>query len=524
MSSTTLDSSSLDQLRPLMAHLKSRLRLRAFSGSEASSLVDDFLRPLSALDDRLTLVEADRPSELDARLDHAGFAIESAAGRASMIFVGAPLGHELSSLALALLHQSGHPPKLEAATLARARSLDPGKPLVFETFYSQSCHNCPDTVQALNMLAALNPRVTAIAIDGGVAPLEVERRGILAVPSVYLNGEPFASGRLSLEEILDKLGAASAVSPSSVDPFDILVIGAGPAGASAALYAARKGLRVGIAAGRFGGQVNDTMDIENYPSVELTTGPQLSAALERHARSHPNLMALTPWVAQSLSRDPESGLWIARFDRGELRAKTVILATGASWRKLGAPGESDYQAKGVTHCPHCDGPLFKGKPVAVIGGGNSGVEAALDLAGICSKVTLLEYADSLKADAVLIDRMKKTPNIEILLGRQTLEVQGDGSKVQALRLLERASGAESRLEVAGVFVQIGLLPSTGWLKDSGIELNRMGEIKIDARGATNLPGVFACGDSTDAPFKQIVTAAGAGAVAALSAFEHLLRH
>ena len=447
--------------------------------------------------------------------------------RVGVVFAGMPLGHEFTSLVLALLHVGGHPPKLDDAVVAQIKTLvgsDPNGELRFETFFSQSCQNCPDVVQALNTMAALNPRVRHVAIDGAVFPDEVEARGIMTVPQVFLNGQPFAQGRMTVEEFLARLDTnAAAKAAAALDekaPFDVLVVGGGPAGAAAAVYAARKGIRTGVVAERFGGQVLDTLGIENFISVKHTEGPQFAAALEAHVRDYPvDIMNLQR--AEALTRTPQ-GLQVKLASGATLKAKSVVLATGARWRHMNVPGETEYLTRGVAFCPHCDGPLFKGKKVAVIGGGNSGVEAAIDLAGLVEHVTVLEFDHQLRADAVLQAKLRSLPNVEVILAAMTTEVIGDGSKVTGLVYEDRNSKRRHTLNLAGIFVQIGLLPNTDWLKGS-VELSPRGEIVIDARGATSMPGVFAAGDATTTPYKQIVVAAGAGATASLSAFDHLIR-
>nr|MCU0814635.1 alkyl hydroperoxide reductase subunit F [Burkholderiaceae bacterium] len=398
---------------------------------------------------------------------------------------------------------------------------------VFETWMSLTCHNCPDVVQALNLMAVLNPRIRHVAIDGGLFQDEVERRQIMAVPAVFLNGQPFGSGRMELAEILAKVdtGAAArdAAKLDAKEAFDVLIVGGGPAGAAAGVYAARKGIRTGIVAERFGGQTLDTLGIENYISVLETDGPKFAAALEAHVRAYDVDVMNGQRVAALEPAAQPGGLATVRLANGaELKGRTVILSTGARWRNIGVPGEEQYKTKGVAYCPHCDGPLFKGKKVAVIGGGNSGVEAAIDLAGVVQHVTLLEFADQLKADAVLVNKLKSLPNVTIHVNAQTTEITGDGQKVDGLIYKDRTSGVEHRIELAGVFVQIGLVPNTEWLKGT-VELSRYGEIIVDAKGATSAPGIFAAGDATTVPYKQIVIAAGDGAKAALAAFDHLIR-
>jgi alkyl hydroperoxide reductase subunit F len=436
-------------------------------------------------------------------------------------FAGLPMGHEFTSLVLALLQVGGYPPKAEAELLDRVRGLE-GE-LVFETYISLTCQNCPDVVQALNLMATVNPNIHHTMIDGSLFQSEVEQRQIMAVPTVFLNGESFGQGRMGLEEIVAKLDvgatASQAAKISAKEPFDMLVIGGGPAGAAAAIYAARKGIRTGVAAERFGGQVLDTLGIENFISVQATEGPRLAAELEEHVKSYEvDIMNLQR--AESLRA---GDLIEVGFSGGaKLRAKSVVVSTGARWREIGVPGEREYRNRGVAYCPHCDGPLFKGKPVAVIGGGNSGVEAAIDLAGIVSHVTLIEFDSQLRADAVLTNKLRSLGNVKIITSAQTAEITGDGTRVTALTYKDRQTGSLNTVELAGVFVQIGLVPNTDWLKGT-VKLSPRGEIEVDARGQTSVPGVFAAGDCTTVPYKQIVIAMGDGAKAALGAFDHLIR-
>ncbi len=436
-------------------------------------------------------------------------------------FAGLPMGHEFTSLILALLQSAGYPPKVEPEVIEQIKNLE-GE-FNFETYISLSCHNCPDVVQALNLMAILNPKVRHTMIDGALFQQEVEERQIMAVPTVYLNGQEFGQGRMELGEILAKVdtGAAArdAKKLSERSAFDVLVVGGGPAGAAAAIYAARKGIRTGVVAERFGGQVMDTMAIENFISVKYTEGPKLVASLEEHVKEYEvdvmNLQRVAALV-------PGENLHEVRLENGAaLKAKTVIVATGARWREMNVPGEKEFRGKGVAYCPHCDGPLFKGKRVAVIGGGNSGVEAAIDLAGVVAHVTLLEFADTLRADAVLQKKLYSLPNVTVIKSAQTTEVTG-ADKVNGLVYKDRVSGEMQRIELEGIFVQIGLLPNTDFLKGT-VELSRFGEIVVDAKGQTSVPGVFAAGDCTTVPYKQIIIAMGEGAKASLSAFDHLIR-
>jgi alkyl hydroperoxide reductase subunit F len=453
------------------------------------------------------------------------FGIRKPGEPARVRFAGLPLGHEFTSLVLALLHVSGHPPRVSDEELVQLESLE--GPFAFETFFSQSCQSCPDVVQALNLIAARNPNITHTAVDGAAYEAEVTKLEIMAVPALYLNGEHFGQGRMELSEILAKLdsSAAAARDAALADKglYDVLIVGGGPAGAAAAVYAARKGIRTGLIAERFGGQVMDTLGIENYPSVLATEGPIYGAALEQQVK-HYEVDLIKNQRAQRLvaAETAEDNVGVELASGATLKTRTLILATGARWRDMNVPGEKEYRTKGVTYCPHCDGPLFKGKRVAVVGGGNSGVEAAIDLAGIVGHVTLIEFLDELKADAVLQRKLKSLKNVDIITSARTTEVVGDGKKVVGLNYENRKTGEPHKLELDGVFVQIGLLPNTEWLKGA-IELSKFGEIVIDAKGNTNIPGVFAAGDATTVPFKQIVIAAGDGAKAALSAFDHLIR-
>ena len=518
-----LDSELKVQLKAYLEKITHPIALVAsVDDGEASRDMIALLRDVAQQSDRVTLVKNDG---VDAGERTPSFRIERTGADIGVRFAALPTGHEFTSLVLALLQVGGHPPKLDAELVERIRALE-GE-FSFETYMSLTCQNCPDVVQALNAMSVLNPRIRHVAIDGALYQNEVENLGILSVPTIYLNGEPFGQGRMGVEEILAKLdGGAVARDAAKLDakvPYDVLIVGGGPAGAAAAIYAARKGVRTGIVAERFGGQVADTMAIENFVSVEETDGPKFAAALEQHVRRY-DVEMLNAQRAESLVPAAEpGGLAEVRLANGiRLAARSVVLATGARWRNVGVPGEQEYRNRGVAYCPHCDGPLFKGKRVAVIGGGNSGVEAAIDLAGIVEHVTLLEFTPQLKADAILVARLASLANVDIRTHAQTIEITGDGGRVDGLRYVERATGEEHRIALAGVFVQIGLAPNTEWLKGS-VELNRFGEIVIDAKGRTSAPGVFAAGDSTTTPYKQIIVATGEGAKAALSAFEHLIR-
>jgi alkyl hydroperoxide reductase subunit F len=515
-----LDTTLQTQLQTYLGMLKAPIRLIAsLDGSDKAQEMRTLLEQIAALSDKVTF---DASGQDDRQ---PSFVIAREGEQRGVRFAAIPLGHEFTSLVLALLWTGGHPPKVEADVLDQIKALD--AQLDLEVYMSLSCHNCPDVVQAATLMTIFNPKINATIVDGGLFQAEVEQRQVMAVPMVFSNGEMFGSGRMSLEEILAKLdtGASSreADKLNAKDPFDVLIVGGGPAGAAAAVYAARKGIRVGVAAERFGGQVNDTMGIENYISVLETNGPKLAAEMEAQVRHYEvDIMNLQRADKLIPASEPGGLVGVQMANGAVLKARSVILSTGARWRNVNVPGEQEYKNKGVAYCPHCDGPLFKGKRVAVIGGGNSGVEAAIDLAGIVSHVTLIEFADTLKADAVLVSKLKSLPNVTIHASAQTTEITGASGQVNGLRYKDRVSGQEHLIALEGVFVQIGLVPNTEWLKGD-MELSRFGEIVVDAKGHTSVEGVFAAGDCTTVPYKQIIIAAGEGAKAALSAFDHLIR-
>ncbi|HDS0921675.1 alkyl hydroperoxide reductase subunit F [Stenotrophomonas rhizophila] len=515
----------------LDANLQSQLKTyleRVTRPIQITAHADDGAKSQEMLELLETLVSLSSQITLDVRRDGAertpSFALTTPGQDIHLAFAGLPMGHEFTSLVLALLQVGGHPSKATAEVIEQVQGLE-GE-YRFETYFSLSCQNCPDVVQALNLAAVLNPRIQHVAIDGGLFPAEVEARQIMSVPTVYLNGEVFDQGRMSLEQIVAKLDTGSAkrdaAKIAAKAPYDVLVIGGGPAGAAAAIYAARKGIRTGVAAERFGGQVLDTMAIENFISVKETEGPKLAMALEQHVREY-DVDIMNLQRASGLVPAGDDGLVEIKLENGaSLKSRSVILSTGARWRQMNVPGEDQYRNKGVAYCPHCDGPLFKGKRVAVIGGGNSGVEAAIDLAGIVTHVTLLEFDDKLRADEVLQKKLRSLGNVTIITSALTQEVLGDGQKVNGLVYKDRVGGDAHRVELEGIFVQIGLLPNTEWLKDA-VALSPRGEVVIDDRGQTSVPGVFAAGDCTTVPYKQIIIAMGAGSTAALSAFDHLIR-
>ena len=516
-----LDDTLKTQLKAYLERLQRPVELVAtLDDSSVSSELRELLEDIRALSDKVTVVEN---NDLDERKP--SFLITNPGKTSGVRFAGVPLGHEFTSLVLALLQVGGHPSK-EAADLQEQIKGLKGS-FHFETYYSLSCHNCPDVVQALNLMSVLNPGITHTAVDGGLFQKEIEAREIMGVPTVFLNGERFGQGRMDLAEMVAKIdtgtGAREAEKLNAKEPFDVLIVGGGPAGAAAAVYAARKGIRTGMVAERMGGQVLDTVGIENYISVQQTEGPQFAAALERHVRDYEVDMMNLQRASALVPAKTEGGLIEVQFESGaSLKSRTVIVTTGARWRSMNVPGEDTYRNKGVTYCPHCDGPLFKGKHVAVVGGGNSGVEAAIDLAGVVSRVTLLEFAPELKADAVLQRKLHSLPNVTVITNAQTTEVTGDGTRVTGLKYTDRATGDAQDIALEGVFVQIGLLPNTDWLKGT-IELTRHGEVEVDSHARTDVPGVFAAGDCTTTPYKQIVIAAGDGSKAALSAFDHLIR-
>jgi len=514
-----LDATLKSQLKTYLERVTQPIEIVASLDDGAKSReLHDLLVEIAGLSNLITFsaegTDARRPS----------FSLNRPGSDISLRFAGIPMGHEFTSLVLALLQVGGHPSKASVEVIEQIQALE-GE-FTFETYFSLSCQNCPDVVQALNLMAVLNPNVRHVAIDGALFQDEVESRKIMAVPSVYLNGEAFGQGRMGLEEILGKIdtsaGARQAEKINAKDAFDVLVVGGGPAGAAAAIYAARKGIRTGVAAERFGGQVLDTLAIENFISVQETEGPKLATALEEHVKQY-DVDIMNLQRGEALIPATDGGLHEVRLAGGaSLKAKTVILATGARWREMNVPGEQEYRGRGVAYCPHCDGPLFKGKRVAVIGGGNSGVEAAIDLAGIVAQVTLIEFDSQLRADAVLQRKLHSLPNVKVITSALTTEVLGNGEKVSGLRYKDRTTDQQHEVALEGIFVQIGLLPNTDWLKGT-VELSPRGEIIVDAKGQTSIPGVFAAGDVTTVPYKQIVIAVGEGAKASLAAFDHLIR-
>ena len=515
-----LDANLTAQLQTLLQRVTEPVVLASTlderpKSADMAALLDE----IAALSDRVT---HERRDETGVRAP--SFAVERPGSPIAIRFAGIPLGHEFSSLVLALLQVGGVPPKVDADVADAVRALPGGD---FVTYMSLTCQNCPTVVQAFNTMAVLNPAIRHTVVEGSLFQDEIDERQIMSVPTVYADGELFGAGRMDVPEIVGKLDTGSqartAAKLADAAPYDVLVVGGGPAGASAAIYAARKGIRTGLVADRFGGQVLDTMEIANLVSVPQTEGPKLAADLEAHVRQYEADLMTAQQAEQLVPAERPGELHQVRLSSGAtLRGRSVVVATGARWRLMGVPGEQEYRNKGVTFCPHCDGPLFKGKSIAVVGGGNSGVEAAIDLAGIVGHVTLVELLDELRADDVLVRKLRSLPNVDVRTGVRTTAVEGDGSKVTGLRFEPRDGGPSEVLDVAGVFVQIGLLPNTEWVEGT-LERNRMREIVTDAHGRTSVPGVFAAGDCTDTPFKQIVVALGEGSTASLSAFDHLIR-
>lgn len=524
-----LETGIKTQLQTYLQMLREPIVLAAsLDETPAAKEMHELLEEIASMSDKITLTMED-----DARKP--SFAVKrgpthtQAHQAVGVRFAGIPMGHEFTSLVLALLHTGGHPMKLEAEKIAQIAAIEGS--FHFETYISLSCHNCPDVVQAMNMMAVINPNITHVMIDGALYQDEVKAREIMSVPTIYLNGEVFGAGRMELDEILPKidLGAVAreAKKLEAQAPFDVLVVGGGPAGASAAIYSARKGIRTGIVAERFGGQVMDTLGIENFISVKETEGPKLVMALEEHVKSYDveimNLQRAVALAEPGKQGNKSDNLIELKLESGAtLKSKSVIVATGARWKELNVPGEKEYRGKGVAYCPHCDGPLFKGKPVAVVGGGNSGVEAAIDLANFVGHVTLLQSNKELKADAVLQNKLRTLSNVTVITNAQTTEVTGDGSKMNGLTYTDRVTGESKHLALDGVFVQIGLVPNSDWLKGS-VNLSQYGEVEVNHHNATSLPGVFAAGDVTTTPYKQIIIAMGEGAKASLGAFDYLIR-
>ncbi|GGH70738.1 NADH dehydrogenase [Compostibacillus humi] len=509
-----LDADIKQQLEQYMQLMENDIVIKLSAGSDdVSKQMTELVEEIQSMSSKITVEHT--------KLERTpSFSVNRPGEDTGIVFAGLPLGHEFTSLVLALLQVSGRAPKVDEKLIERVKKLE-GE-YHFETYVSLSCHNCPVVVQALNVMAVLNPGVTHTMIEGNAYKDEVESKNILNVPTVFLNGEEWGGGRMELEEILNKLGSTADPSEfENKDPFDVLIVGGGPAGGSAAIYAARKGIRTGIVTDRFGGQILDTSTIENFISVKETQGDTLASHIRDHVERY-NVDVMTAQKAKNIAKKDDY-VEVELENGAVLKSKTAIITTGARWRNIGVPGEQEYKTKGVAYCPHCDGPLFEGKDVAVIGGGNSGVEAAIDLAGIVNHVTVIEFADELKADAVLQDNLYSLKNVTVIKNAATKEIHGDGTKVTGLTYTDRATNEDKYIDLDGVFVQIGLVPNTEWIDDS-IEKTRMGEIIVDKKGATNVPGIFAAGDCTDSAFKQIIISMGSGATAALGAFDYLMRN
>jgi alkyl hydroperoxide reductase subunit F len=517
-----LTNDILNALKGYTANMTSDVALVLQTGDhDKRPELKKFLEDVATVNARITVAERDDP-ELRSPIS---FKLEVDGADSGVRFSGLPGGHEFNSFVLALLHASGTPMKLDDSLKSIIAGID--EELRFEVFVSLSCHNCPDVVQTLNQFALLNPKISAETIDGGHFQDVIDARNIQGVPTVFLNGEIFANGKVDPSVLVSKLmetkpDAIRKAAPDtpSLPVQDMVVVGGGPAGAAAAIYAARKGLKVTMVADRIGGQVKDTMGIENFISVSQTTGPELSGNLLAHLRDYP-ITIREPFLVEKIEK---GDLKKVHLTSGEvIETKTVIIASGAKWRELGVPGERENIGNGVAYCPHCDGPFFKGKDVAVIGGGNSGIEAALDLAGIVKSVTVFEFMPDLKADKILIDQAEKRDNIAIIRNAATQQIVADGGKVTAIEYKDRASDEVSRRDLAGVFVQIGLVPNSAFAKDL-VETTKFGEIVVNERCETSEPGIFACGDVTTVPYKQIVIAMGEGSKASLSAFDYMLRN
>jgi NADH-dependent peroxiredoxin subunit F len=524
-----LEENIKTQLQTYLQMLREPIVLaESLDDSVGAKEMHELLVEITAMSDKISLIQEDNERKPSFAVKR-GETHSQAQKAVGVRFAGIPLGHEFTSLVLALLHTGGHPMKLEQEKIDQIAAIE-GE-FHFETYVSLSCHNCPDVVQALNMMSVINPNITHVMVEGGLYQDEIKAKEIMSVPTIYLNGEVFGAGRMELEEILIKVDtgavAREAKKLDEKEPYDVLIIGGGPAGASSAIYSARKGIRTGIVAERFGGQVMDTLAIENFISVKETDGPKLVMALEEHVKSYDvdimNLQRVVSLAEPGKEGNKNKDYIEVKLESGAtLKSKAVILATGARWRELNVPGEKEYRGKGVAYCPHCDGPLFKGKPVAVVGGGNSGVEAAIDLAGFVEHVSLLQFDTELKADAVLQRKLRSLDNVTIIPSAQTTAITGDGNKMNGLDYTDRVTGEAKHLDLDAVFVQIGLLPNSDWLKGT-LNLSKFGEVEVNAHNATSLPGVFAAGDVTTTPYKQIIIAMGEGSKAALGAFDYLIR-
>ncbi len=515
-----LDETLKQQLNSYMEYLRHPISLTMVDdGSDISQKMVELCKHIQQSSSKISLsFRAPHENERAPKLG-----ISSGDEIPRVWFAGLPLGHEFTSLVLALLHVGGHPPKVKDYELDQARSIS--TPHKLEVFFSTSCQNCPDVVQAANIIAAHNTHIQVTSIEGGAFEKETEERNIFSVPAIFLDGQLLAQGRMGLSELVEKITGKSSYDPTldvkKEKLYDVMVVGGGPAGVAAAIYSARKGISTALLAERLGGQVLDTLKIENSIVIPETEGPKLAASMSEQLKNN-GVDIIERNTAVGLKQEKDF-IEIQLVNGTALKGKRIILAPGARWRQMNVPGEEQYRNKGVAYCPHCDGPLFKGKRVAVIGGGNSGAEAAIDLAGITEHVTLIEFDQKLRADQVLQERLKSLKNITIITSALTKEVIGNGSRVTGLVYEDRNTEVNHHLKLEGIFVQIGLLPNTEWLGEA-VNKNNRGEIEVDNRGATSMPGVFAAGDATTHPYKQIVAAMGQGATAALGAFEESMRH
>lgn len=513
-----LDQNLKNQLAQYLDMLKTEVTIGlSVTNDEKSNKVRGFVEDVASLSDKITLVEKDlayTPAfELKGEKDHG-----------QIIFAGVPLGHEFASFALAILQVGGIVPKIDEGTKKRIQAIEDVQNL--ETIVSLSCHNCPEVVQSFNIMAVLNPKINHTMIEGSMFQETAEDRDVLAVPAIFKDGEFLEGGKQTMDSLLELIGSKKSSDDFADKPaFNVLIIGGGPAAATAAVYAARKGVKTGLVASEFGGQVVETLGIENIPGFKYTEGPDFMANMKEQVTAL-GVDVMTGALASDIKEAENSSnrLIEVGLDNGaKLESKTVVIATGARWRLLGIPGETEFRNKGVAYCTHCDGPLFKGKPVAVIGGGNSGIEAAIDLAAMVDHVTVLEFLPELKADQVLQDKLYSLDNVTVIKNAQTTGLYGD-SRLERLEYTDRESGEDHSIDVEGCFIQVGLVPNTEWLKESDVKLTDRGEILVDGEGKTSLEGVYAAGDATNTVFKQIVIAAGSGATAALGAFNYLMRN
>lgn len=533
-----LDSNLTTQLAGLLTKMVNPINLVAYvDSSKNSQKVIELLNEVADQSSKITVIKGDKNSANRKP----SFEVLNPQTNVSVSFAGLPLGHEFSSLVLAILQVSGYAPKISDSQRKAILSIGSHE---ITTYMSVTCINCPEVVQSLNTISIINPKVKHIAVEGSAFKDEVDALGVMSVPAVFENGKMISSGRSSIDELVAILLSQEENSDSSnskvsgdyslaqkmnaKNPYDVILVGGGPAASAAAIYTARKGLKTAMIMDHRGGQVVETESIENHISQTHTTGAKLANDLTNHIAQY-DIDVFTPDWATSLDIAEESyGLHtINTKSGGNLKAKAVIIATGATWRTLGIPGEDEYRNKGVSFCPHCDGPLFKNKNVVVVGGGNSGVEAAIDLAGVANHVTLIEYMNTLKADQILVNALNNLSNTTVITGAALSSIEGDGRKVIAVRYKDRnasnGENSEKILHTDGVFVQIGLMPNTKWISNK-LSLNNRSEIVTDRKGCTSVHGIFAAGDCTDEPYKQIVTAYGSGANAALSAFDYLIRN